>query len=409
MCGVFPYSVVNIYGPGGIGKTIVCQKFGEWCTKSKIPYAAVSGDDPRISTIDKMLYQFRKGLEENVRGSIPGKAFDDFDRKFQDYLVTSEVINKGGGIAKMFDLAGNLLDHALLKALLDTVEGAYEGIKGHFANRDALERYIGGVERWLTESFVEGIESIVEDGHKIILLVDTYETMMGWDDWMCDTFVRNLPSDAKIFIFGRNRLSRVNFDWSQYGEIDLHYHELQELSEEEAKTYLRHHGLYDEDSLDRVYQFTGGYPLCLTLAVQLGRELGWDSIGDLKAAERDRVASQLLDRILKEEKVKGVQEFLEKGVVARWFDPGAVSYILEVDPERGREIYDKISEFSFVQLHPNGLKFHDRVRELLVERLKFMDGGRTYRSLAERWSEYLEIVAGYNSGGSNSKEKEETK
>jgi hypothetical protein len=395
--GALPYSVVNIYGPGGIGKTVVCQKFQEWCTEAKIPYATVTGEDPTASTIDKMLYRFRKGLEENVTGIVPGRAFDDFDKRLNEYLEVKKVIADRGGIAKMYDLAGNLIDHALLKTILKTVKGTYESIKGYFAHRDALERYIGGADLWLTNSFIEGVKGIVEDGRaRVVLLVDTYEFMAGWDDWMCETFVKTLPYDAKVVILGRDRLSKISFDWSQYDETDLHYHELQELSEEEAKAYLRHHRLQDEDSLARVYKFTGGYPLCLVLAVELARELGgWEGVRDFEdPANRDRVAQQLLDRILRQEKVKEVQEFLEKGVVARWFDPGAVSYILEVSPERGREIYDKIGKFSFVQRHPNGLQFHDRVRELLVERLKFMNGGKTYTRLAERWSEYLRGKAG---------------
>ena len=124
-------------------------------------------------------------------------------------------------------------------------------------------------------------------------------------------------------------------------------------------------------------------------------EMNWEGVRDFEdPANRDRVAHQLLERILKQARVKEVQEFLEKGVVARWFDPGAVSYLLNVSPERGQEIYDTIGKFSFVQLHPNGLKFHDRVRELMVERLKFMDDGKTYRELAEKWSEYMKIKAG---------------
>ncbi len=394
-----PYSIVNIYGPGGIGKTVVCQKFEAWCAKMKIPYATMAGDDSTTLTIDKMLYRFRKGLEESATEGISGKAFNDFDKKFKDYLVVKEVIDKGGGIAKMFDVAGSLLDHVLLKALLDTVEGTYEGIKKYFSHRDALERYIGGADRWLTESFVEGVKSIVEDERtKVVLLIDTYEEMEGWDDWIRGTFVKALPADTKVVILGRNRLNEINFDWGEYVRQDLlDYHELQELSEGEAKAYLYHYGLRDKDSLDRMYSFTGGYPLCLVLAVELAKELGWEGVGEFKhSIDRDWVASQLLERILREEKVQEVQEFLEKGVVVQWFDPEAVSYILEINPEQGREIYHKIRKFSFVQRHPNGLglKFHDKVRELLEHRLRFMDDGKTYLRLAERWSEYLIARAG---------------
>lgn len=394
--GALPYSIVNIYGPGGIGKTVVCQKFEKWCEAAEIPYATVTGDDLTSSTTDRMLYLFRKGLEENVAGVVSGNAFNDFDKKLDDYLAVKKVLEKGGGIANMFDLAGNLIDQPLLKALLDTIGGAYEGLKAYFNHRDSLERYMDGVNLWLANSFVEEVKSIVEDGRtKVILLIDTYEMMIRWDQWMRETFVKTLPHDVKVIILGRDRLFHVNFDWSQYEQVDLHYHELQELSEEESKAYLRRYGLQDEDSLDRVYKFTGGYPLCLVLAVELSRELGWEGVRDFKdPANRDLVASQLLERILRQEKVKEIQEFLEKGVVTRWFDPRAVSYILEVSPERGREIYDKIRKFSFVQPHPNGLKFHDKVRELLEERLKFTYGCEAYTHLLEKWSEYLKARAG---------------
>lgn len=392
-----PYSIVNIYGPGGIGKTVVCQKLETWCAKAKVPYAMVTGINPVASTIDKILYQFRQGLEANVPAAISSQAFEDFDAKFGDYWATKEVIASSGGIPEMFDLAGTPSEQASLKAALDRLAAEREGIRRHFYHRDTLERYIGGVDLWLTSSFVEGVNRLVENaGMRVVLLVDTYEMMVSQDAWMCGTMVKALPPEAKVVILGRDRLNHVNTDWNQYEEADLYYHELQELSPEEAKTYLRHYGLGDERSLERVYSFTGGYPLCLVLVVQLAREMGgWEQVRDLEdLANRDRMASQLLERILRQEKVKEIQEFLEKGVIARWFDPQAVSHILRVSPERGREIYDRIREFSFVSPHPNGLQFHDRVRELLVERLKFMDGGQTYARLAMRWSEHLQERAG---------------
>jgi hypothetical protein len=149
--------------------------------------------------------------------------------------------------------------------------------------------------------------------------------------------------------------------------------ELPELSEADAKAYLVHHGLRDPVTLDQVYRFTGGYPLLLVLVVHLRREAGgWDKIGALEyESDRERVATKLLERILREERAKEVQAFLEKGVVARWFTPEVVSVILEVSGQEAHGIYTKLQRHSFVERHPYGLKFHDKIRELLLARLKF--------------------------------------
>ena len=104
--GILPYSKINIYGPGGIGKTVVCQKLAEHCIKERTPYAVVRGDDSTVSTIDQLLYRFRQGLQENVTNLIPNTTFGSFDSKFNDYLIVKDVIERGGGITKMFDLAG---------------------------------------------------------------------------------------------------------------------------------------------------------------------------------------------------------------------------------------------------------------------------------------------------------------
>ena len=123
-------------------------------------------------------------------------------------------------------------------------------------------------------------------------------------------------------VLGRNSLSKINFDWAEYGQA-IFQMELPELEEGDAKAYLVHRGLRDAAALDKIYRFTGGYPLLLVLVWHLSREAGgWDKIGELEVeVDRDRIATKLLEKILREERVKEVQAFLEKGVVARWFTP----------------------------------------------------------------------------------------
>ena len=147
--------------------------------------------------------------------------------------------------------------------------------------------------------------------------------------------------------------------------------------------------------LDQVYRFTGGYPLLLVLLRHLAKEAGgWEQVGALESsADRDRIASELLERILRRGRVAEVQAFLEKGVVARWFDPETVSVILEVDVKDARKIYDKLQRHSFIERHPYGLKFHDKIRELLLERLKFTSSSE-YDRLTRRLMAYYAEKAG---------------
>jgi hypothetical protein len=389
--GRVPHWLLNIYGPGGIGKTVVGQKMQAFARKKGIPLAFVDGIRPDL-TPDRILYAIKEGL---TGSETLADAFDDFEREYQEYLIVQQVLQRGGGVQAMFDVVGNLKDPA---GFAQVVAGLGQAITGEVQrtinNRFALERYLRGVERVLTGGLSIGLEAAIEKSpHPLALVVDTYEELEGLDDWVCRTLVPALPEGVKVVVLGRNALPKVNFDWGEFGQA-LHAMELPELPEGDAKAYLVHHGLRDPVALDQVYRFTGGYPLLLVLVVHLQREAGsWDKIGALEyEADRERVATKLLERILREERVKEVQAFLEKGVVARWFTPEVISVILEVSGEESHAIYSKLERHSFVERHPYGLKFHDKIRELLLARLKF--NKPEYDRIVKRLTDYYAEKAG---------------
>jgi hypothetical protein len=393
--GQTPYWLLNIYGPGGIGKTVVCQKLAARARQRELPFATIQGDSPDL-TPDRLLYYIQEGLTQGPAGEKLVDAFGDFRRRYEDYLIVQDVLQRGGGLPAMFDVVGNVKDLAgLTKILAELGKTVSEEVRRVVHNRFALERYLRGVDKALTTSLVEGIGATMERSRQpITIFVDTYEEMEGLDDWVCRTLMRELPDEIKVVIFGRNQLHRVNFDWDEYGDM-VKAMELPELSEADAKAYLVHHGLREATALDEIYQFTGGYPLLLVLVVHLARESGgWEAIGTLeRSADRDFVATQLLNRILREERAHEVRDFLERGCIARWFDPEVVSTIMEVDIAQGRAIYDKLRRHSFLQPHPYGLKFHDKIRELLLERLKFTSE-TTYRHISQRLMDYYAEKAG---------------
>jgi hypothetical protein len=112
--------VVNIYGPGGIGKTVVCHKFAEECHKQGIPYAMVTGSDQAASVRSQMLSQFKDGLERSIPEAIPEGAFEEFTRQFRDHAAVDALLEQGGGPEKLFNWTGNPIQRRL-QTLLDTV------------------------------------------------------------------------------------------------------------------------------------------------------------------------------------------------------------------------------------------------------------------------------------------------
>ena len=389
------YRILNYYGPAGIGKTVLCKMMESFCEQRNIPFASVAGDRPDLAPAH-ILHTIAESLKEHLDDNVAENIFHEFDRRYRDYLVLQDIVQRQGGISAMFDAGDNIKNPpSLLKLLSEAGEAISQEVFTAFGNRFALERYLHGAEKALTDSLTSTLaKMLAKIQPPIILLFDAYERLEGLDDWICRGLVPALPDGIKLVIFGRNRLHQINFDWSDYSDL-IHAEELPELSEAEAKAYLRRHGLQDETALDEVYRFAGGYPLALVLVVDLSRDIGsWERIRALRGnAARDFVAHQLLERILREKQVAEVQAFLEKGVVARWFDPETISVVLEVSLDEGRTIYDKLRRYSFIRPHQFGLQFHDTVRELLLERLKFTNETE-YKRVIERLMAYYAGKAG---------------
>ena len=389
--GATRHWMFNIYGPGGIGKTVVGQKMQDYAKSASVPIAFVDGIQPDL-TPDRILFEIKDGL---AKTESLVDSFQDFDRQFEEHLIIQEVLQRGGGMQSMFDAVGNVTDPTgFAQVLTGLGKTITEEVKRIISNRFALERYLRGTEKLLTGSLSASLSAATEKaGQSLAIIVDTYEELEGLDDWFCRTLTPAIPNGVKLIVLGRNSLAKINFDWAEHGQA-LYQMELPELEEGDAKAYLVHRGLRDDATLDKVYRFTGGYPLLLVLVWHLSREAGgWNQIGELEAgAERDRIATKLLERILREERVKEVEAFLEKGVVARWFTPEVISVILEIGPDEGRRIYDQLERHSFVERHPYGLKYHDKIRELLLERLKF--NLPEYDRIVKRLSDYYAEKAG---------------
>ena len=383
--------LINYFGPGGIGKTAISNHLKAFYLANDYCFSLVDGIYPNLNSM-RVLYLIKEQLKTEKSN------FSDFEKDYTEFLILEDILSRGGGFNGLFDSLGQIKDPAGFIQLTTSLgKNLAEGIKRKVSNRYSLEKYMRGIDGLLIESFSKGVSQIINNNGKkpVILIFDTYESMDTLDSWFNQKFIPNLPEGIKIIIFGRNSLLKMNYQWNEYSN-SLIIKELPELEKKDAIAFLVNSGLRDSKTQEKVYGVTGGYPLLLVLARQLAIQTGgWHKIGEIDSdANRDFMASELLQRILREEKVFEVRTFLEKGVIAQWFNPEIIGTVLEIPISEARFIYDSLRIHSFVEPHPLGLKFHDKIRETLIHRLKFTNL-KEYNRIANLLIEYHSEKSNY--------------
>jgi len=366
-------SVLNIYGPSGIGKSVVCWKLTEHSRGRGLLVGAAD-----VSMHNSPVALLRE-LTHSMLARDPGVVSDpvhDFAEQLDEFDTVSEFVEQGGGIDKMFDAVGSPNDAQLLATLINEIGSTCPTtVRAMMRNRFALERYLRTAANRLGSSFTQALTAAQDEGGQTaVILLDTYEEVRTLDLWVRQTLIPGIPNGSRLVILGRNHLPKQNFDWADHAD-QIRTHLLPELAEDEAKAYLGHHGLSDPAALNEIYRFTGGYPLLLVLVRQLADGAGgWTAVGNLdQIGDRDMIASQL--RILREERVHEVREVLEKCAIASWINPEIISTLLDVTPVEARNIYEKVRLHSFMERHPEGVRLHDKIRDLLIDRLRFTSRG----------------------------------
>jgi len=386
--------VYEIYGPGGIGKSVVALKFQTYARKHAVPLAFINGNVTDL-TPNRMLALIAEGF---ARTETLADFFSKFQLEYDRYAAIQSLLSDAGGINHIFDVLGQLKHPDYFRETAAKLPNQSEKteLEKLLSNRFGLERYLLGAEKHLIHQLAQGVGAAGEMSDKpLTLLIDTYEEIEGLDDWFCRELLPKLRQHLRIAILGRNALTRVNFEWKELGTA-LVQKPLPELTEADTKAYLRHFGLSDAAALNQIYQYTQGYPLLLVLVRDLAREVGgWEQVGALEnKGDRREIAADLLERLLREERVQEVRAFLEKGVVVDWFNPEIVSVVLDISFDEGRVIYDKLRRHSFVERHPEGLKFHDVIRDILRARLSEGE----YAAIRDRVRAYFYQQSGRDDG-----------
>lgn len=217
---------------------------------------------------------------------------------------------------------------------------------------------------------------------RVVLLVDTYESLEALDAWLRETFLPQLPAQSLVVIAGRNSPSpawRTDVDWGSLTRTIS----LRNLRAEESQTYLTVRGVPLEHH-PQVVAFTHGHPMALALVADVL------SRGDRLAAfnlwsEPDMVRV-LLERLVQE--VPGAQHrlALHVSVLAWATTEDLLANVLELPDSR--DLFEWLCRLSFMEYGPFGLFPHDLAREVLDADLRWRNPD-SHRQLVQRLTTYL--------------------
>lgn len=213
-------------------------------------------------------------------------------------------------------------------------------------------------------------EFIAAMPRRLLLMVDTYETLAPLDDWMRDHFLPQLPENVVVVLSGRNPLPpawRADAGWQTF----LETLPLRNLSPDETRDYLSRRNI-PEDQRQAVISFTHGHPLALSLiadtfAQRDGTEFQYED-GSENAFRRD-IIQTLVKNFLQKVPGPAHRASLEACALVRVTTEPVLCEMLG-NPDV-HDLFNWMQELSFVENRPGGLFPHDLARDALVADLRW--------------------------------------
>ncbi|WP_066316070.1 AAA family ATPase [Bacillus sp. FJAT-29814] len=191
----------------------------------------------------------------------------------------------------------------------------------------------------------------------IVLMMDSFEKFRSVENWLIQLFER-LIRDVNIITMGRNSLTG---GWLRSGLRSVTYsHQLQALTYAEVNLYASKRGILNQDAQNQLFQFSGGIPLAMVLAIEV--MIQGNGKNKLEASSKNKLISVLMDELL-----NGLPPFmyplLEGASVYLWFNEERLSKVLDV--EFTTQHFRNLIKLPVIVQQEEGWMLHDTVRDWL--------------------------------------------
>lgn len=228
------------------------------------------------------------------------------------------------------------------------------------------------------QGFLLGVAAALGDGDagsaltalahepRLVLLLDTYETLAPLDAWLREVLLPQLPADALVIIAGRQPPAfgwRADAVWRELTRVVA----LRNLRPEESQAYLDQRGLPSAQHA-AVLGFTHGHPLALSLIADVAAQ---GSGITFRPEQVPDVVALLLERFVQDVPSPLHRLALHACASARVTTEPLLRAALDLPDVHG--FFAWLRTLSFIEQGPLGLFPHDLVRELLDSDLRWRD------------------------------------
>ncbi|MBA7524271.1 hypothetical protein ES705_16408 [subsurface metagenome] len=386
--------ILYIHGESGIGKSTLLEKFRQICKDEKVPVAKIDIQMEKgiFSILQSISKQFKNlGFKTKEYAKCCDKGIKLINKLWSDKNVPSSVIKFLA--SKFVSIGTTILPEIFVPGssslILSTVgEGVVNSLKDENIFGKSLDfitnkistlfpvhevMFLLNPSEELTESIVKDINNYIKR-KPIVIMFDTFEMIGSLEAWIYD-FVIKLEDYAIVIIAGRrDELDEVGFDrWRRLGYYSL---ELNIFDETDVKKYLvEKRGINDNRIVNEILKFADRSPLALATAADAFKRFGVESFTSIKT--KDEVIERLISQILNEAD-PNIKKIIRACSVVRWFNEDILSEVIGID--NTSEIYNELKSLTFIKRHINGLSLHDKIRDYLIENLKYRSPAK-YREI----------------------------
>ncbi len=209
------------------------------------------------------------------------------------------------------------------------------------------------------------IHTLVKLGQSqpVILAFDSYERLDDLDYWLREKFVMSIYHHVHIVIASR---SKFHAEWIASPTLRnlIRIIPLENLTLEEAKTYLHKFKITKESDVKILWDFTRGHPLTLSLAT----EASLAQLNDFSKVNQYQLFQELTKHWLTELKDEQMRITVECASVMRFFNQEGLEYVLgkSVTTDQFRTLI----RLTFVKKAEQGWTLNELIRDVIQRDLR---------------------------------------